>query len=186
MPNRNAPRTRRLRRKLRLGTALILCLAALPRLSTAVDPVALRASYVLSLSKFVTWPSGAAPDAGHFNICIQGDEIVNVFFEQLRDKQAGGRKVAVSPLSSHPGGSDCQVLYVHGSELWRIGTILSEIAGRPILTIGDGEPFIRAGGMIELKPEGGRLVFEINLATAERTGLKLSSQILELANQIVR
>lgn len=169
-----------------MGIALMLCLFVVPRLSPAIDPLALRASYVLSLSKFVEWPIGAGLDTDPFTICVQGDEIINALSEHMRGKQTKGRKVVVSSLSSHPQGHNCQLLYVHSSELWRISTIMAEVAGRPILTIGDGAPFAVSGGMIELKPEGGRLVFEINLAAAERVGLKLSSQILELAKQIVR
>jgi hypothetical protein len=147
----------------------------------------LKASYIVSLSKFVDWPATAlAADTDRFSVCVQGDEVLATVTLALREKQIGGRKVVVSPLSGHPQGKDCHVLYVHGSEIWRTKTILAEIAGRPILTIGDGGLFSRSGGMIELMPENGRVVFEINLAVAQSAGLKLSAQVLQLAKDVHR
>ena len=51
-----------------------------------------------------------------------------------------------------------------------------------MLTVGEAERFAERGGMIGFRvtPEG-RIGFDINLRRAERSGLRLRSQLLKLA-----
>jgi hypothetical protein len=51
----------------------------------------------------------------------------------------------------------------------------------PILTVGDDSRFLDEGGDIQLKIVAGRVRFEVNAAAASRVGLKISSQLLQLA-----
>jgi hypothetical protein len=50
-----------------------------------------------------------------------------------------------------------------------------------VLTVSDDAQFLEAGGMIQLREVRGRIRFEINLAGAEKAGLRMSSQLLQLA-----
>jgi hypothetical protein len=55
----------------------------------------------------------------------------------------------------------------------------------PIHTVGDVSGFSRNGGMVELFLQDGKVRFEINLAAARQSRLKISSQLLKVA-RIVR
>ncbi len=52
------------------------------------------------------------------------------------------------------------------------------------LIVGDVAGFARRGGMVNLTKKGNRLRFEINRRAVESAGLRLSSQLLKLANLI--
>jgi hypothetical protein len=165
----------------------LICLLSSATLALAADQGELRASYVQNLSKFIDWPESAfAADTQHFHVCIQGEEILNTMASKLQGQTIGSRSIIVSPLSRHPKGTGCQALYINASELWRLNNILAEIGNRPVLTISDGSPFAKSGGMIELIPENSRLVFEINQTAIERAGLKISSKVLTLAKSVYR
>jgi hypothetical protein len=59
-------------------------------------------------------------------------------------------------------------------------------AGPGVLTVGEGEGFIRDGGMIAFVIEDNRVRFAINQAVAENAGLKLSSKLLSVAKAITK
>lgn len=55
-----------------------------------------------------------------------------------------------------------------------------------LLTIGEGEEFIKKGGMIAFINAGGKIRFIINLPAAQAAGLSLNPQLLEVAHKVVR
>jgi hypothetical protein len=55
-----------------------------------------------------------------------------------------------------------------------------------VLTVSDMPQFTQHGGMIQFVTEAKRVRFEVNLTSAERTGLTLSSQLLKVAIGVKR
>ena len=76
------------------------------------------------------------------------------------------------------------LLFIADGETPRFAGGLGGIKGLPVLTVSDGKGFVEAGGIIELYLEGGRMRFAINVDTAERAGLRLSSRLLRLARVV--
>ncbi len=56
--------------------------------------------------------------------------------------------------------------------------------GRGVLTVGEGDDFVRQGGIIAFVIENRRVRFDINQAAAENAALKLSSKLLSVARSI--
>ncbi|MNL86350.1 hypothetical protein D3C87_2150180 [compost metagenome] len=52
----------------------------------------------------------------------------------------------------------------------------------PVLTITDATGFADRGIMIEMRRQGPRIVFDVNLAAARRVNLDFSSRLLKLAS----
>jgi hypothetical protein len=63
--------------------------------------------------------------------------------------------------------------------------ILSALRGRSVLTVGDSQGFVDAGGMIELLVEDERMRFEVNLHAANEARLKISAKLLSLAKAVL-
>jgi hypothetical protein len=57
--------------------------------------------------------------------------------------------------------------------------------GMPVLTVGEASEFAQAGGIVGFRvtPDG-RVAFDVNVEQAERSGLKLSSQLLRVARVV--
>ena len=55
-----------------------------------------------------------------------------------------------------------------------------------MLTVGEGEEFLRNGGMIAFVIEERRVRFNIDQAAAERAGLTLSARLLNVAKSVKR
>jgi hypothetical protein len=84
-----------------------------------------------------------------------------------------------------PDIRSCQILFVSRSEHARYGQILAAVANSGVLTVGETEGFLQAGGTICFSYDRELLQFEVNLAAAHDARLKMSSQLLGLARRVM-
>lgn len=141
-----------------------------------------KAVFLLNFAKFTQWPA-AAFDSEQSSIVlgICGDDDFGEALSAIEGKTAGGRKLAVRKLGKGGELHGCHILFISSSEKWRLQQILAELAGQPVLTVADMENFAEQGGIISLGNEGTKIKLTINLAAAQRAGLKISSQLLKIA-----
>jgi hypothetical protein len=75
------------------------------------------------------------------------------------------------------------MLFVSRSEEKRYEGIFEVRRGSEILTVGETEDFLSAGGVIDFNVQGDNLQFEVNLSAADEAHLKMSSRMLALARR---
>jgi hypothetical protein len=81
------------------------------------------------------------------------------------------------PRSCH-GGSD----FPTRPALWRLHPdLLEQLERRGLLTIGEGDKFVRSGGVLGFVPVAQTVRFAVNLDAGRRAGLRISSRMLALA-----
>ena len=163
----------------------LFCLALLTERTSAaqtpfVSPPTLTAAFLYTVALFTEWPAKANP--GALTLCVLGDPAVAESLDRLTaGRKPHGRDIAILRLATAKEARPCHLLYLSGHEPARLASALDEVAGLPLLTIGDGEQFVRIGGVAGLFVEAGRMRFAINTDAAGRAGLRLSSQLLSLA-----
>lgn len=146
------------------------------------DEYAVKAGFVYNFAKFVEWPAEAFRDEhSPLLICIVGRDPFGSRIDLLANKTVAGRKLAIKRLGNAEGPERCQILFVGKTENDHLPALLKADRHRALLTIGESPLFCRAGGIINLFPEGDKLRFEISSRNAEKTRLKISSQLLNLA-----
>ena len=80
---------------------------------------------------------------------------------------------------------NCQILFVSESEAKKYAQLLRIAQGLSILTVGETNDFLGAGGMLSFVFQDGTLQFEINLAAANAAQLRVSSRLLVLARRVL-
>ena len=149
-----------------------------------------KAAFLYNFAKFVEWPDNAfaAADAP-IVFCIVGSNPFDGGLERvISDRMAHGRRILVQE-NAEPTPAACNLVFVPGTEDARVARVVQTAQaahGAPVLTVGESQAFNDAGGMIRLVVEEGGVRFDINVAIAERAGLKFSSQLLKLARKVVR
>jgi hypothetical protein len=170
-----------------LGTALRLCAqqSALPPSGQPSLEYQVKAAFLLNFTRFIEWPAAEPPAAGApFTICILGDDPFGVALDQtMEGESANGRKIVIQ-RSRREVGKTCQILYVDRAEKG-ITELLTGV-GRGVLTVGEGESFLREGGMIAFVVENRRVRFNVNLAAARNASLNISSKLLNVAKVVER
>jgi hypothetical protein len=64
--------------------------------------------------------------------------------------------------------------------------IITEFKNNSILTVGESQDFIKAGGIIGFMVEENKVRFDIDLNTCDKEKLKMSSQLLKLAKNVIK
>ncbi len=143
-----------------------------------------KAAFLLNFAKFVEWPSTAFADSDSpVAICIFGkDPFGRTIDELVQGEEANGRKLIVRRISQQPVPQACQVVFAEGAT--RDVRNPPSGLGRGVLTVGEGETFVREGGIIAFVIENRRVRFDINQTAAENAALKLSSKLLSVARTI--
>jgi len=140
-----------------------------------------KAVYLYNFGKFVEWPSTAKP-ANVFGICVLGQDPFGTTFDTtIAGESVNTKKVVIQRITTLQEAGSCHILFISSSEEKRLKEILTTLNEASILTVSDMPQFVRRGGMIQFVTTGNKVRFEVNLTSAERTGLSLSSQLLKVA-----
>jgi YfiR/HmsC-like len=174
------------RRRPLLALWSLSVLAAATAARTSADEEApsrldqLMAGYVLNFTKFVEWPEAARPQ--DLTICVAGNEgLYEALLSGATSASVGSRHVTVRKVDDAPSTRGCHVLYIEPASALHLAQLT---VPAPMLTVSDGSGFAHAGGTIELFTQQNRLRFIINLENAKRAGLRISSNLLQLAASV--
>jgi hypothetical protein len=176
---------------LRLLTCVFLLfpagLRAEPPAPAAYEGRSVKAELVERFTRFIDWPPDRpGPDAS-FGICVLGDDAMLPYLEHMVGKRHIKERVTVvRRLEDAEGASSCAVLWIGAAWSQHLESVLWVTSGRPILTVADTADFGQRGVILNLRPEGERLGFEINLHEARRSGLHFSSKLLRLGKIVGR
>jgi len=142
-----------------------------------------KAAFLEKFGKFVEWPDTAFAKADSpLVIGVFGENPFRDDLENLAAKDTiNGHAIVVRQIKSPADLKGCHVVFIPASVKARAPEALAAVQGLGILTVGETDDFIQAGGMIAFVVENSRIRFEINDAAARRAGLKISSKLLALA-----
>jgi hypothetical protein len=149
------------------------------------DESEVKAAFVYNFAKFVEWPSAKLADSPLVVGLIGGDPFQGALDRVAEHVTAGGHTLIVRRLHNLQGIHECHVLFINSSEESRLGDILQLATAANVLTVSDLDHFVERGGMIGLERQESRIRFAVNAGAASRAGLKISSQLLKLASNVI-
>jgi iron complex outermembrane receptor protein len=153
---------------------------------TPRDESQIKAAFVYNFLKFVEWPAEVfhRPDEP-LVVAIVGEGPTAEATEQfLATKQVGGRRILVRRVGWEEPLAGVHAVFVTEGDAKKLRYVLAAASARPILSIGEGESFASSGGLIGLVIEQRKVRFDIDMAVAEATGLKVSSKLLALTRVV--
>jgi hypothetical protein len=140
----------------------------------------IHAAMLFNFIKYVQWPNEG--EAGEFVVGVIGDDnVFNTLNSWYNGKAKGSKKYVIKKLTSADESSTCQVIYIGKSKAREFDNIKTNIGGKSILTITDGNGLGQKGSCINFKVIDGKLKFELNQATVTGSNLKVSSQLSSMA-----
>jgi hypothetical protein len=143
-------------------------------------------AYLYNFAKFVEWPAHAFPSAeSPLLLCTLGPDPFDPGLErQLREKKVGDRSLVLRHLRVSSEAQSCHILFISGNNRERIHQAVDRLKGKSVLIVGESPDFEQMGGMVQFVLDDGKVRFEINLRAAERSGLKVSSRLMQVAKAI--
>jgi YfiR/HmsC-like len=174
----------------RIFVAKIFVLASLLALMShaarAAEEYEVKAAFLLNFTKFIAWPPDAFADVhSPLAICVLGDDpFGNALDEMVKGETVSGHALRVQRIHRAPESKACQVLYFATSQR-EAEKILGDV--RPgVLTVGEGDKFLRDGGVIAFVIQDRRVRFDISQNAAAKAKLMLSSRLMMVARTVVR
>ncbi len=143
----------------------------------------IKAVFLFNFAQFIEWPASAFAEASSpLVIGVLGDDP----FGEALEQAVAGEKIANRPLVIRRSQKlhdlqSCHMIFVARSENERLGSILKELRGTGVLSVGETEVFARAGGIIAFLMEGNKVRFAINPEAAAHERLRVSAKLLKLA-----
>ena len=168
--------------------AAAVCGGGSARIAAQSRPAAaheVEAAYLYQFGRYVEWPDDRVQEADAFVICVLGEDPFGAALDDLvRGKVIAGKPVVPRRVLGPTESQGCRILFVSPSEDARVPAILQALDGTGTVTVSRGPSFTSRGGMIAFVTEGRSVRFVVNLASAERAGIRLSSQLLRVAVRV--
>jgi hypothetical protein len=143
-----------------------------------------KSAYVFNFIKFVEWPEHELKTGDRIRLCVIGDDGLHTSLSGLNGRKAGEYELQVRPSTEAANLDDCHVLFIGDQDRRRLVPIIKSLRDAHTLTISDIPGFAEHGGGIGLLRRDDRMLFEVNLASTRKAGLRLSGQMLNLAANI--
>ena len=155
--------------------------------NSAAEEYSVKAAFLFHFAQFVEWPEETFKDANSpLTYCAVGNDPFQGSLDTiLSGKTIGTRSFRVLHFQQPQEIQGCQVLFIGAGEKKRLPEILAKTKANSVLTVGESEHFAQEGGMIGFVLEENKIRFEINVETAQKAKLKISSRLLALAKNVI-
>ncbi len=144
---------------------------------------AIKAGLLYRFLQSVDWPEEAWKRESAV-IGILGDTQLTGAFDEIRNNTVKGKQIRIRELSGPEDIEalrECQIVFMASSESFQFGAVLEELQGASVLTVGEMDGFLDAGGMINFLRREGKVRFEVNEPAMTKSFLRIDNNILELA-----
>jgi hypothetical protein len=145
-----------------------------------------KAAFVYNFLKFVEWPASSfeGPDAPIMVGLVGDGPTADATERFLSAKQVGNRPVAVRRRAWDESMAGLHAIFVSENDADRRRRVFASASEKAVLSIGEGAEFASFGGVIALVVEDRKVRFDIDVAAAQASGLKVSSKLLALTRVV--
>ena len=119
-------------------------------LETQVSEFQVKAAFLFNFAKFIEWPAGTFADEQQpFTIGIIENNPFAIILEQtVSQKTVKGKTIVVKRCSSPEDLISCRLLFIGKLGRNHISLLIEKVKDAHILTVGEVDGFIQAGGII--------------------------------------
>jgi hypothetical protein len=145
-----------------------------------------KAAYLSKFIGFVEFADSAAlPSNGPLTIGVLGaDDIAAELKRLVAGRAPNQRPVIVRTLTAAEPVAGVHMLFVGGEQAERAPEVLKAAAKQGALTVTEIDSGLRQGSIINFRRVDERVRFEVSLAAAQRSNLKLSARLLSVAYHV--
>jgi hypothetical protein len=164
--------------------ALVVCTVAAPAAqpSAANSETRIKAAFFAKFPQYVEWPASSLTGRSNVTLCVAlPDPFGSDLDELVADETLNGRAIVIRRIVNDDDVDGCHVLFVSGRTGALRDAFMRRARALPVLTVSDDLGFLDEGGMIRLRAVGGRVRFDVAVDAVRNAGLKVSSQLLQVA-----
>lgn len=147
----------------------------------------LKAAFLYNFTRFVEWPASSFADArSPIVVGAYCDDPFSAVLEKVvKNRAVNGRGIVVKRLHAVAASQATHLSFVCASSDALLAGIEDLVKNHPVLTVGDTDAAAELA-VISFQLVDEKVRFEINMAAADRAGLRVSAQLQKLATRIRR
>lgn len=145
--------------------------------------IQVKAVFLYNFTQFVEWPESAFNDSNApFVIGVLGKNTFGTYLNDVvESEKVKGHPITLKYFTGiTPDIDECEILFIDKS-FPAIEQAVKNTKGKSILTVSDGEHFLKQSGILRFYIEDGKLRIEINQEASSGSGLEISSKLLRIA-----
>ncbi|GMR01383.1 MAG: hypothetical protein BMS9Abin19_0762 [Gammaproteobacteria bacterium] len=166
-------------------TVALIFLFITPQLSSAdkTSPeYAVKAAYIFNILRFVESADNSLfDDIDEINICILGESKFGQYITPIETKQIENKPLRILKQTSLQQTQQCQLVFIGNTQLYLPEEVSKVLGDKKVIVVGDDMDFVKNGGMFAFYVENKKVRLGINKDTLDKSGLKASSLLLEVA-----
>jgi hypothetical protein len=160
--------------------SFLLVLAAMSLSPAFAQNYKMHSVFIYSFTRYVQWPD--AYNQGDFEIMVLGDSpIVDELKAMAQAKKVGDRAIKVTKIKETSEIKKCNILFVAMAKSAEITAVMEKINTQSILVVTEEAGLGLKGSDINFIIKDGKLAFELNQASVNKQGLKVSNELSRLA-----
>ena len=143
----------------------------------------LKAGFVQKFTNFVEWDEKRFGADTTFKIAVIGENDLIVALVQIFMKvRVNDKKVIIKKITSASQLTDHRILVISGEiPASEVKSVVAATAGKQVLTIGETKGYGKLGLIINMIVVNDMIRFDVNKGSLGRSGLKMSSLLLNSA-----
>lgn len=145
-----------------------------------------KAVFIYKFCLYVEWPpkTFAGPQSP-LTIGVVDAEAIAAELEALaKSRSVDGRPLVIRRLDDKSTLDDVQLLFIGRTQKDGLPRWMTRVQDHPLLVVTEIPTGLDAGSSINFAVEDNRVRFDVGLAAAQRRGLKLSAQLLQVARNV--
>lgn len=163
-------------------------LVAQPERGAPPSETQLKAAFLYKFAGYVEWPLMSTPGPGAPLVIgvMDSDPLVRVLAQITAGRSVNDHPIEVRRLEPDDLLDGVQILFIGDGGGRDLAPLLHPAREQPILTVTESKGAIADGSIINFTVERDRVRFEVSLAAAESSRLRLSSRLLAVASRVHR
>jgi hypothetical protein len=185
---RYLPRSDRMRTMLRLARtflagALTCVCCSVQAQGSSMTEYQVKAAYLFNFVAFTKWPGDPPPT---LRLCIYGPDPFGMDIDKFQGEKVNGRLIEIMRISTVDQLGGCAIVFISSDVISNMRRVLDRTDNKPVLTVADS-PGAAAGGVsLNMNMAENKVTFEVNLTAVRASNLRISFQLLRLAEKVHR
>ncbi len=161
-------------------TSFLLFFAAMSLGPAVAQNYKMHSVFIYSFTRYVQWPD--AYNQSDFEILVIGDSPI---FDELKAmaqaKKVGDRPIKITKINDASEIRKCNILFLSTTKSAQITEVMEKVNTQSILVVSEEPGLAQKGSDINFIVKDGKLAFELNQASVNKQGLKVSIELTRLA-----
>ena len=137
--------------------AMEVCAGSAPAEPATLNEYQVKSAYLFNFARFVEWPTNRLGEPGMpLVIGVVGDDPFGAVLDKtVAGKTVNGRPLSIRRLAASDDLQQCDLLFISSSETPRLDAIMAQLGHAAVLTVGENDSFLAAGGIIQFVDDEG-------------------------------